>query len=147
MNWSGTSSRIPVELQPLSLPHTEGEGPQCERGREQLLQITWETEGLNIEGNSKWIQIFIPSWSWPSWVKKTQTMGGKINGKHTQTCLPTSPNNSDKQTTVSTGKNTVSTGKNKAKQKLQPSSYLVKIKSIKELQGSWNNRVNIQTSA
>lgn len=61
--------------------------------------------------------------------KDSDNGGKKINGEHTQTYLPTSPNNSDKQTTASTGKN-------KAKQKLQPSSYLVKIKSIKKLQGS-----------
>lgn len=61
--------------------------------------------------------------------KDSDNEGKKVNGKHTQTYLPTSPNNPDKQTTFSTGKN-------KTKQKLQLSSYLVKIKSIKELQGS-----------
>lgn len=36
--------------------------------------------------------------------KDSDNEGKKVNGKHTQTYLPTSPNNPEKQTTFSTGK-------------------------------------------
>lgn len=52
---------------------------------------------------------------------------------YTQNHLAPSPNLANKQTTFSTGK-----------KKLQSSSDLAKIKNIRELQGSWNNRLNIQ---